>query len=281
MAAHQLRSKDVEQLGDEAASAPSEIVISLASIPSRLNSVDLTIRSLLNQSVRTTNILLWLHASLKGAEPKRLLRLVGDRFEIRYSTETSSHRKLIETLRLYRNANEREPLIVTCDDDMMYPQEWLAQLVAGHLAHPAAIIGHRCRLIQYGRDEQVQPYSNWPEASMGSCEPATLAIGCDGVLYPQQSLPNTVLNTELYQRLAPHADDLWFKANALLNGTSVRRLPSLEAQLTGIPIIGSQWMSLKKHNVRDDGNRRQWQALDKHFNLKAKIVGGNNGDRVK
>ena len=66
--------------------------------------------------------------------------------------------------------------------------------------------------------------------------------------------------------LAPRADDLWFKAMAILNNTPT--ITPKNKSRTPIPIIGSQKVALKKTNIGADKNRVQWQALVDHFNFK-------------
>ena len=113
-----------DQLGKNASPAIVDVIISLTSIPSRLSTLHLTIKSLLNQGVSFEKIILWLHEDLKNNLPPALEKLQGKRFEIRYSTTTEPHRKLIETLKLYPDR-----IIVTCDDDVMYPDDWLFRLL--------------------------------------------------------------------------------------------------------------------------------------------------------
>lgn len=271
--AWRLRRTPQAKLGFGAAPAPAGLVISLTSIESRLARLDLTIRSLLAQDMAASKVLLWLHHSLKPKLPNRLLALVGERFEIHYSNETCSHRKLVETLRL-----DFEQTVVTCDDDVMYPTDWLRRLVEAHLETPDSIVAHECRSIHYDESGNLLPYSQWRTAAPGSSQANTLAIGYGGVLYPPKALPIQALEKPEYDTLAPRADDLWFKAMSLLNSTQVRRTENCRPK--PVPVIASQGVSLKKHNVREDGNFTQWQALDKHFNLKAIILGKNNGDRV-
>jgi hypothetical protein len=74
-----------------------------------------------------------------------------------------------------------------------------------------------------------------------------------------------VHDVDLFMRLAPKADDLWFRAMAYLKGCPVGH--SQQAYPPAQPIIGSQKVSLLKTNVRQDGNRLQWQALCEHFGL--------------
>ena len=102
------------QLGKNASLAEVEVVISLTSIPSRLSSLHLTIKSLLNQSISFEKVVLWWHQDLEHTLPPALQKLQGKRFEIHYSATTEPHRKLVETLKLHPDR-----VIVTCDDDMM------------------------------------------------------------------------------------------------------------------------------------------------------------------
>lgn len=46
--------------------------------------------------------------------------------------------------------------------------------------------------------------------------------GGAGTLFPPHSLPNEVLNKEKNMELCPYADDVWFKAIAILNGTPIQ-----------------------------------------------------------
>lgn len=126
------------------------VIVSLASIPSRLNIVHLTIRSILNQDVLPEKIVLWLHEDLKDSIPKSLNVLVGDLFSIKYADYFSSHRKLVEPLKLYPNK-----IIVTCDDDMMYRKNWLSKLYQAHENHPDHIVANQTRCITYSSDGET------------------------------------------------------------------------------------------------------------------------------
>lgn len=85
-------------------------------------------------------------------------------------------------------------------------------------------------------------------------------------MYPPKSLPEITINYDLAIELAPKADDLWFKAMALLNNTEVRQSANVPKNL--IPIFGTQKISLKKENVDKNMNVLQWESLTKYFNLK-------------
>ncbi|WP_339651656.1 zinc-binding alcohol dehydrogenase [uncultured Maribacter sp.] len=240
------------------------VIVSLTSIPERLQTLHLTIRSILNQDARPKKIILWLHKSLKNEIPSKLRILECDLFQIMYSDLTSSHRKLIHSLKLFP-----EEIIITCDDDMMYRSNWLRLLYYEHQLHPNDIIGNQTRYIRYTKEGELQSYKNWVyDESIYFNRTAVIPIGAEGVLYPPKTLSDTTTNYELFLALAPKADDLWFKVMALLNGTN-SILAKNKAE-TPIPIIGSQKYSLKKSNIGGDKNRTQWLALTQYFNIKPK-----------
>jgi len=258
--ARHLKSLPVEELG-RAVDDPLPVVVTLTSIPSRLQTLHLTIRSLLAQQRKPEKIILWLNYDLRDHLPDALTRLVGDIFEIRFEGLSCSHRKLIFALDAFPDR-----VLVTCDDDLMYPPDWLERLYSDHDAFPLDILAHECRRITRDAHGVLLPYRDWPTVSEpGISGPDVLAIGYGGVLYPPGCLAPEATDSPLFLRLAPKADDLWFKAMALRKGTVVRRTSRPGPK--PLPIIGSQKVSLLKSNVRGDGNRSQWQALCDHFGL--------------
>lgn len=251
-----------ENLGVNAKRCGPEVIISLTSIPYRLPKLHFVIRSLLNQSASFKKIILWLNEDLESLVPGRLRKLQSDRFEIKFCEGTSSHRKLVETLKIYP-----QEYIVTCDDDMMYPNDWLARLLAEHHRHPEAVVAHMCRAFKFD-ENGLMPYRYWGAEKLGQGSERTLAVGCGGVLYPPNSLHNDVFNESLFLRLAPKADDFWFKAMSFKQGTSV--VKTCEPNPEPIPIMLTQKYSLKRENIVGDANRDQWVNISEHYGIHIK-----------
>lgn len=245
------------------ANNPLPIVISLTSIPSRLSTLDITIASLLHQSKQAQTIVLWLNSALKNKLPARLLKLQSDTFKIRYCEGTSSYRKLLPSLKAYGDKT-----IVTCDDDMIYPQNWLENLYHTHLENQGCVISQVGRLIKRDKQGTLASYKAWPFIRSKCAGGNFLPIGYGGVLYPCNTFTEQVFDEDLYSKLSPKADDLWFKAMAYLNG---KQAVCASEKARPIPIIRSQQMSLNSSNIAKDGNRLQWQALCEHFPELAKL----------
>lgn len=242
------------------------VIVSFTSIPSRLPTLHLVIKSVLIQSYRPKKIVLWLNEELKNDIPSSLLKLPSGLFEIRFSELDCPHLKLVESLKAFP-----EDVIVTCDDDILYRKNWLRFLYAGHQEHPKDVIGIRTLHINY--DEQGEPltYKKWTYPNEAPNQKALIALGSWGVLYPPHCMEEKVWDSELFTKLAPKTDDLWFKAIELTSGTGVRQAANVPKM--PIPIIGYQKIALKKENVANRKNDVAWKVLCDYFNLKNYILG--------
>ncbi|GAA4231662.1 hypothetical protein GCM10022291_04620 [Postechiella marina] len=238
------------------------VIVSLTTIPTRIKTLHITIRSLLNQEVLPEKIILWLNTSYESNIPPKLEKLIGSTFEIRFSPHTFSHRKLIHTLE-----NFPDKTVITCDDDLIYHPSSLQLLYNEHLNTPNVVIGNRCRRITYDANNSPLPYLQWPFATETvEGEKLLMPVGAFLVLYPKNALDKRFNDLELINKLSPKSDDLWFKTTALLNNTL-----SVQAKISApepIPIIATQAVSLKSVNNKLDYKRVQWEQITKYFNFK-------------
>jgi hypothetical protein len=103
-----------------------KLIVSLTTYHKRLSTVNLTIETLMHQSVKPNAIILWISShDLQGNKlPQKLLRLQrrGLRIEI-VSENINSYKKLIYALGQYKACD-----IITCDDDVFYPYRFIEGL---------------------------------------------------------------------------------------------------------------------------------------------------------
>ncbi|MFS4467376.1 glycosyltransferase family A protein [Maribacter sp. 2210JD10-5] len=242
------------------------VIVSLTSIPSRIRTLHLVIRSLLNQDTSPKKIVLWLNENLKPVIPKKLKKLEGDLFEIKYSQLTCSHRKLIHSLQEFPNE-----IIVTCDDDLMYRRNWISLLYKEHQKFPENIIANQTSHINFDDSNKPLPFKKWRKEFINKFNPKALVpIGAWGILYPPNSLHQETTNIILFLKYAPKADDLWFKAMAILNNTISRQAENVPKE--PIPIGGTQKIALKRDNLGLDKNTLQWAKLEEKYSLSALIL---------
>lgn len=198
----------------------SGIIVSLTSFPERMYEIHFTLYSLLNQSFKPEKVILWLAEEQfpKREEdiPQKVLKLKENGLEIEWCENIKSYKKLIPALKKYP-----EKSIVTADDDLFYEKNWLEKLVKTHQIYPNYVIANRSHVIKFSNG-QIAPYKKWKK-SVNSPKPSYLNFltSGGGVLFPPNSLYKDVLNEELFLSLAPNADDIWFWAMTVLNGTKI------------------------------------------------------------
>lgn len=202
---------------------PNRLIVSLTSYPPRFGGLHLTLQSLLQQTVRPDHLVLWIAQGDLGRIPPKVQALVAQGVEIRACEDTRSYKKLIPAIESFPDAS-----IVTADDDVYYPPDWLATLAAGVDPAESVIVCHRVNRILYEPGGALRPYDSWPDDVQDDAarRPSTdlMPIGVGGVLYPPHSLTPDVTDKTLFQKLAPDNDDLWFFWSARRAGTRFRKV---------------------------------------------------------
>lgn len=198
-----------------------KVILSLTSYPARIRTVHRTIQTLLQQSYCPDRVILWLADSQfpRGMYdlPKELISLRNQGLEIQWTKDLRSYKKLIPALKLYP-----QDIIVTVDDDILYPNDWLDNLVKAYEKNPTCIHAGRVHGIEFLNPQKLAPYDKWcMEIANGTSSYRNFFTGCGGCLYPPNSLHRDVLNEEVFMKLCPNGDDIWFWAMAVLSGTKV------------------------------------------------------------
>lgn len=107
--------------GDEKKRRDDSIIVSMTTFPARIGYVHLAIKSLLNQTVSPGKIILWLAKDqFQDVEiPQQLRALCTYGLEIRFCDEDLfAHKKYYYAMRAFP-----EQIIVTYDDDIIYPED--------------------------------------------------------------------------------------------------------------------------------------------------------------
>lgn len=241
------------------------VTVSLTSTARRLVRIQPVLERLLAQDVRPARVVLWLSeqpylldAGVRASEvPRGLWALQRQGLEIRWTDNLGPYRKLLPAL------HEIGGTIVTADDDVLYPSDWLSGLLAMAQASPGAICCYKARRIMRGSDGEPLSYWRWPRYRSPVPSADCFPIGMGGVLYPPDALHESVLDHALASRLAPTSDDIWFNAMALLRGTPSRAsagpadFPSLKRNAAVGLFLG--------YNLF--GNDRAIRAVDARFRV--------------
>ena len=243
--------------------ATAELILSITSIPERIELFLSQIAWVEHQIVQPRTTVIWLgEDSFSPTQRSELAQRfpLPPGVELRYRPDLGPQTKLLYALQEFPDLP-----IVTADDDTIYPPEWLALLANAHREAPQQIQccrAHRIRLTDQGR---LAPYRDWEWLAPGLRGPSPLLFptGVSGVLYPPGSLSAEVFDHETMRRLCPTADDAWFKAMALLQGSSARKVHAESFTFPHIP--GSECRMLWTINV--ERNDTQLAALFDYYQL--------------
>ncbi|MEZ3559200.1 MAG: glycosyltransferase family 2 protein [Duncaniella sp.] len=243
-----------------------EVIVSLTTFGPRLRDAARSIESIMEQTLLPNRIILWLGRELETTPeliPASLRRLQRRGLEIRFTDDCGPATKLLPALEAFP-----EDVIITVDDDMLYDIDMIDRLVTAHRRFPEAVCAGRIdRLIADG-DGLRLVYDQADDLYLTE-EPLMqpMAMGVGGVLYPPHCMHPDVSDRQLMSRLAPKADDLWFKVMELLAGTPV--FPVNEVNPSDDRLLRSfhyrQSLALHTYNVIAGQDNVQLAALVKHY----------------
>lgn len=157
----------------------------------------------------------WLVSALERCSQTGPIKL-----KVVYTDNIGPFRKLLPLAKIARDESSHDdPILITADDDTLYPRNWLCRLVEAQQRYNC-VVAFRGRQI-LAQKGIVSPYKDWIKSGKRLRKPSllTLPTGKDGVCYRMSHLHAGVYNQEAALANAGHADDLWFKIHTLLTGT--------------------------------------------------------------
>ena len=244
------------------------LIVSLTTHGRRLYEVCIAIESIMQGSVKPNTIVLWIGENEPTELPVSLQRQMNRGLTVCRTRDIRSYTKLVPALREYPQAD-----IVTIDDDILYPQDFLENLLAIHRRHPEAIVANMVMRLTRAADGVPEGIRQWPYTLERRSETdADLYFeGFGGVLYPAGSLPQETLNESVFMNISPTNDDAWFNAMARLAGRPIVPCDlhpydyiaavNPNAQSTALYITNNT-----AENLNDKQIRRVWE----HYHLQGK-----------
>ena len=246
----------------------SNVIVSLTSYPARINTVNQTIKSLLEQTVLPEKILLWLSEDnfpKKESElPQELLDLQENpKFEIRFvSGDLKPHKKYFYAMQEYP-----EHCIIVLDDDVIYDKTLVSRLISAYQKYPNCISAMRTNRILFKENGEVRNYQSWrlpDEILIEQPSYQLLPVGVGGVLYPPHSIPHEAFDELAIMEVCPMADDLWLKIWATHNNYPAVH-PRDFVRFEYIP--RTQEVGLSNQNVLESANDIAIQNILDYFDL--------------
>lgn len=226
----------------------TELIVSLTTYGQRINNVALAIASIGLQTHKADRIILWLdELEFKSSSlPKSVLRLMERGLEVRFCPNYRSYKKYMPTRQLHP-----DDIIVTIDDDFLYPKWLLGRLVIENKLYPSAIIGLRAHAITRDSTGAIRKYRNWDFEITYACSPgSTFLTTGGGVLFPPKCFQSEVaLDANKFMKYCPTGDDIWFKCMSIYEKIEYRNIPDVVFWRHFYPIDTKGEASLKDFNL--------------------------------
>ncbi|MDI3322137.1 hypothetical protein [Pinibacter soli] len=211
-------------------------------------------------------IILWLAKDEFSLDtiPLSLLNLRERGLQIRFCDDIKAYKKLVPSLECFPGE-----IIITADDDILYPRDFVESLVASYKSAPHLIHfcrGHQIRLTE---NNQPLPYNKWGHQITDTKESfLNFPTSGGGVLYPPDCFHKDITNRDTFMKLCPTADDVWYKAMSILKRTSCKlAYRSLPWEEMFIENTIHKNLRLFNVNVVQNQNDKQIQNVFDHYKL--------------
>ena len=250
------------------------VIISLTSYPARIDTIYLTIRTLLNQTYKPKGVYLWLSddqfPEREKSLPDSLLELQKYGLSIKFCDNLYPHKKYYYTI-----LENPDSAVVTVDDDVFYPENMLQRLVETAEKYPDTVCCYWAHRVHPGNDAESLSYAKWSLEKEGY-EPSygIIPTGVGGVLYPPHCLAKEGFDKEAIRECALRTDDLWLKAMSVLNHKKAVRV-AIPAKIP-FAIVKTQKTGLYYENVNHNNSADSWEKIIRKYPQCAEILINEN-----
>lgn len=194
------------------------IIISLQAQDVNVESLELTIYSLLNQNLKPDRIILWLDSKYQNFSnlPYLITQFIKNGLEIRFVDNLNRYTKTIAPLKEFRNS-----ILTTVEAGYYYNPNWLKKLYHSYIAYPNDIHVHLAKQVKKS-NTQILSSKTWQNCIIENASYSNFIIGKGGILYPPNCFSNEVFRDDIYLNNCSNFDELWFWVMALVKNRKIR-----------------------------------------------------------
>ena len=230
-----------------------KIIISFTSHPKRFNLLSNLLKSIKNQTLKITNIFLFLTED----EKKEYTLNISEFKIISVKENIKPHKKYYYAMQLFR-----EYAIITIDDDIYYSPDAFESLYNSYLDYPNVISGRRSHYIQYRNNREIKNYMEWEFEQQYITNPDfnIFLTGNGGILYPPDILNINKNDLPLiYETLT--TDDITLKYFSYRKGIACRWVRN--NNINGILGLMPKTISLYSNNIKfnNDINIKKFKSI--------------------
>jgi hypothetical protein len=236
-------------------------IASITTYPARFEYFLKAVKSIDMQSVRSKTLVVNIAKEDMLAAEQDLVRRTKFAYSrkviFQYVENLRPANKIIPTAKNFPN-----DIIVTFDDDILYPQDRVKSLMRYHELFPKNPIAYRTRQVEF-KGKSLTPYNSWKLSyHIKGSSPLNFPTSVSGSLYPPGIFPEEFFDTETYKKLCHTNDDIWTYFHMLKNKTAFVKAGN---EIKPPDIDGSQATALWRGNVSKGSNDKMMKALEKEY----------------
>lgn len=242
-----------------------KVIVSLTTYPARLKYVRQAIEPLFHQTVEPDEVQLWLSKDefffRESFADGELEKLAQCGVMVKWCEgNLKSHKKYFGVLQEYP-----DDLVITVDDDLIYPLTLIQSLLESHYLWPEAIIASRTHMVKTDERGDILPYGEWLFEQHVACNVARhdlIATSGAGTLFPSRCFDASVFDLGAITECAPLADDLWLMVHAMRQGVPVVNTAA-NTRLSYLPETQNEGLYIE--NLEGGGNDLVLRSLFERY----------------
>lgn len=235
--------------------------VSVTTFAARLPAVHIALESIGRGRTRPARVVLWVDDDVveQARASATLGRLVRRGLEIRGAEAAlGPHKKYVHAVAEFDDlAEESGTVLVVADDDIVYPREWLEELMSRFEDEGRrAVVSWWVKQYRFEEDGSgLAPYRTWDSAQDTQVRQDHYLMGGSGTAFPDRMVHELRARGREFLDCAPRADDIWLNMVALRTGVGVAQVRALPLPILTVP--STQRTKLSHENVTGNLNDQQ------------------------
>ncbi|WP_447002206.1 hypothetical protein ACRAKI_20975 [Saccharothrix isguenensis] len=224
-------------------SRPERVVVTLTTVPDRLTYLRPALRGLLDQTSPADRVVLaWPRQSLRTGMPYPSPPALPRGVDVLHCEDEGPATKFLPVLRA-----EPDAVLVVADDDAIYPDTFVEDLLRAHRQRPDAALGLRGQPVRLGVDPRYLGHVYG--TAVRSAVAVDVLMGMWGYLIPPGALDDAVHDFDGWPPEVRWQDDVWISAHL-----ARRQVPRLVVPVRGVPVESrAAFVGALHHTVNRSG----------------------------
>lgn len=244
-----------------------QIIVSLTSYSKRFSTLDICLKSLLNQTMLPDKIILYLSQNESISDvPESVKKLKKNGLEIRFvDMDLKPHKKYYYAMKEFP-----DDIIITVDDDVIYSKSLVEELYKTYKKFPYCVVAARAHKIKF-QGNRIKKYREW-EMNVNENVPSFLLMptGVGGILYPPHLMSKILFDINWIKKYI-NVDDLWLK-NVEVRSNIPVVMCNPKVDYKRIEIESAQDIGLSQQNYFNNENDIYLNRLNLDFNFDNQVI---------